>query len=154
MATHLNPYLSFRDNAREAMDFYQSVLGGELDRSTFAEMHASDDPAEADKIMHSQLTNPNGLVLMGADTPNSMEINPGDNIAVSISGDDEKEIRGYWDRLTDGATITAPLEVAPWGDLFGMCTDKFGVNWLLNVATSQTGAQDAVTQDSQSVSAF
>lgn len=136
MTTRLNPYLGFRDNARQAMEFYQSVFGGELVLSTFAEMHASDDPAEQHKIMHSMLTSPNGLVLMGADTPNSMAYTPGDTMSVSLSGEDEAELRGYWDRLSVGATITAPFARAPWGDLFGMCVDRFGVNWLVNVTSA------------------
>ena len=134
MTTHLNPYLGFRDNAKEAMEFYHSVFGGELTLSTFGENHASEDPAEQDKIMHGMLTSPSGLVLMGADTPTSMSYTPGDNISVSLSGEDDAELRGYWDKLIDGATITAPLTTAPWGDTFGMCTDKFGVNWLVNIA--------------------
>ena len=133
MATHLNPYLGFRDNARQAMEFYHSVFGGDLSLQTFGEMHASEDPADVDKIMHSQLTSSNGLILMGSDTPNSMEYTPGDNISVSVNGEDEAELRGYWDKLTVGSTITAPFEVAPWGDLFGMCIDRFGVTWLVSV---------------------
>ncbi|KDE13010.1 VOC family protein [Rhodococcus aetherivorans] len=134
MTTRLNPYISFRDNARQAMEFYRAVFGGELDVSTFAEMHASDDPSEQDKIMHSMLASPNGLVLMAADTPNQMSYNPGDNISISLSGDDEAELRGYWDQLSDGGTIVMPLERAPWGDHFGMCTDKFGIQWMVNIA--------------------
>ncbi len=88
MTTRLNPYLGFRDNAREAMDFYQSVFGGELTKSTFAEFQASEDPAEQEKIMHSMLVTDRGLVLMGADTPNSMEFAAGKNDhSVSLSGD-------------------------------------------------------------------
>ena len=138
MATNLNPYLSFRDEARSAMDFYHSVFGGELTRSTFAEMHASEDPAEAEKIMHSQLVTPGGLVLMGADTPNSMEYSPGGPISVSLSGNDEDELRGYWDKLSDGGTVVLPLEKAPWGDSFGMCRDRFGVTWMVNIGSSPT----------------
>lgn len=136
MAVQLNPYLSFRDTAREAMEFYRTVFGGELTVSTFGEMYASDDESERDKIMHAVLTSPNGLVLMGADTPNSMEYNPGDSVSVSLSGDDEETLRGYWDTLSVGATVTAPFERAPWGDLFGMCVDRFGVHWMVN-ATAQ-----------------
>ncbi len=134
MGTRLNPYLSFRNSAREAMEFYHSVLGGELTTSTFAEFQASEDPGEQDKIMHSQLETDGGLVLMAADTPNSMELTPGSNFAVSLSGEDEAELRGYWDKLSDGGTVTMPLEKAPWGDTFGMCVDKFGVSWMVNVA--------------------
>ncbi|PVU81455.1 hypothetical protein DDP54_16390 (plasmid) [Cellulomonas sp. WB94] len=137
MATRLNPYLTFRDTARQAMEFYQSVFGGELTVSTFAEFHASEDPAEQDKVMHSQLTTDNGLVLMGADTPNTMDYTVGSNYSVSLSGEDDAELRGYWDKLTVGATIGEPLTTAPWGDAFGMFTDKFGVSWLVNISGSQ-----------------
>jgi PhnB protein len=136
MSTRLNPYLGFRDNAREAMEFYHSVFGGELTTGTFAEYQASEDPAEADKIMHSMLETDTGLVLMAADTPNSMDYTPGTNHSVSLSGDDEAELRGYWDKLSDSGTVTVPLEQAPWGDYFGMCVDKFGVNWLVNISPS------------------
>ena len=136
MPTRLNPYLSFRDTARDAMDFYQSVFGGELDRNTFAEMNVSDDPSEQDKIMHSQLATPGGLVLMAADTPNTMDLSAGSNFAVSLSGEDEAELRGYWDKLVDGGTVTMPLEKAPWGDSFGMCVDRFGVPWMVNIGSS------------------
>ncbi|MBB6403023.1 VOC family protein [Arthrobacter sp. AZCC_0090] len=137
MTTNLNPYISFRDNAKEAMAFYKSVFGGELTQSTFAEFHASEDPAESEKIMHSALKTDNGLLLMAADTPNSMDYSPGNNISVSLSGDDEAELRGYWDGLADGGTVTVPMEKAPWGDIFGMVTDKFGIAWLVNVSGEQ-----------------
>ena len=138
MSTQLNPYLGFRDTAREAMDFYQSVFGGELTRSTFAEFHASEDPAEQDKIMHSALVTDGGLVLMAADTPKSMDFTPGDNHSLSLSGEDDAELRGYWDKLSAGGTVTAPLNQAPWGDTFGMCIDKFGVIWLVNISGAQS----------------
>ncbi|GAA3813762.1 VOC family protein [Cellulomonas soli] len=134
MTTRLNPYLGFRSEAKDAMEFYRSVFGGELTSMTFAEMHASEDPAEQDKIMHSQLLTEGGLTLMAADTPNVMELTPGTNHSVSLSGEDEAELRGYWDRLSEGATITEPLRTAPWGDSFGMLVDKFGVPWLVNIA--------------------
>ncbi len=136
MTTRLNPYLSFRDSAREAMDFYQSVFGGELTSATFAEFHASEDPAEQDKIMHSMLETPNGLVLMVADTPNSMELSSGNNYSVSLSGDDDAELHGYWEKLSGSGTVMMPLNKAPWGDSFGMCSDQFGVTWLVNIAGS------------------
>lgn len=137
MATNLNPYLSFRDNAREAMEFYKSVFGGDLTVSTFGEFGASQDAAEQDKVMHSQLVTGNGLTLMGADTPSSMDLTAGTNYAVSLSGDDEPELRGYWEKLSDGGDVSMPLEKAPWGDTFGMCVDKFGVSWMVNIAGQQ-----------------
>jgi PhnB protein len=132
MTVALNPYLSFQDNAREAMTFYQSVLGGELTVSTFGESQASDDPAEQDKVMHSQLETPDGLLLMGADTPNAMEFHPQAGVAVSLSGDDEERLRGYWERLSEGGTVVMPFEKAPWGAIFGMCVDRFGTSWMVN----------------------
>ena len=141
MPTRLNPYLGFRDNAREAMEFYQSVFGGELTMSTFAEYQASEDPAEQDLIMHAQLETEGGLTLMGADTPSGMEFQPGSNYSVSLSGEDDPELRGYWEKLSEGGKVLEPLVVAPWGDSFGMCIDKFGVRWLVNIAGSEAGQQ-------------
>ena len=134
MTVRLNPYLSFRDNAREAMAFYQKVFGGELNVSTFADLHASADPTEQHKIMHSQLESPDGLVLMAADTPDGMEYRPQAGVSVSLSGDDEARLRGYWERLSEGGSVTVPFEKAPWGDTFGMCVDRFGTSWMVNVA--------------------
>lgn len=137
MSSTLNPYISFRDDARAAMEFYQSVLGGQLNLNTFGDFGASDDPAETDKIMHAQLETTAGFVLMGADTPSSMTFDEGARVTISMSGDDESELRGYWDGLAAGATIAMPLEPAPWGDQFGMLADKFGVNWMINIAGAQ-----------------
>jgi PhnB protein len=139
MTVRLNPYLNFRDNAKDAMEFYHSVFGGTLDLSTFAEFHASEDPAEAGKIMHGQLTGDNGVVLMGADVPSSMEITA--NSTVSLSGDDEAMLTGWWEKLSDGGHVIEKLAKAPWGDTFGMCTDKFGVPWLVNIAGTAQAAE-------------
>lgn len=139
MPTRLNPYLSFRDNAREAMTFYQSVFGGKLDMNSFADFNMADDPADKDKVMHSQLETPNGMTLMGSDTPSSVPYDPGNSISISLSGENaaESELRGYWDKLIAGGQVTVPLEKAPWGDTFGMLTDKFGINWMVNIAGTQ-----------------
>lgn len=137
----LNPYLNFPGNAKEAMDFYHSVFGGELTSSTFAEFGQADDPADADKIMHAQLEGAGGVVLMGADTPSAMgDPGTGGPISVSLSGgfDDDATLRGYWEKLLASGAQIVPLEVAPWGDAFGMCTDRFGVTWLVNIAADQT----------------
>ncbi len=136
MTVRLNPYLGFRDNARQAMEFYHSVFGGELHVSTFAELHASEDPAEQDKIMHAMLE-AEGVVLMAADTPNSMEYTPAAGFSVSLSGDEEAVLRGYWEKLADGGTVAVPLERAPWGDTFGMLVDRFGISWMVNIAGAQ-----------------
>ena len=134
MPSQLNPYLSFKDNARQAMEFYRTVFGGKLTINTFKEFHASQDPAEDDKIMHAMLEADNGITFMAADTPNGMQYRPGESISMSLSGDNHAELKGYYEKLSAGGTIGMPLEKAPWGDTFGMLTDKFGINWMVNIA--------------------
>lgn len=133
MQIKLNPYLSFKDNAREAMEFYKTVFGGNLTMSTFKEFNVSQDPSEANKIMHSTLEADNGITFMASDTPDHMEYRTGTNYAMSLSGDNETELRAYFKKLSAGGNITMPLEQAPWGDIFGSLTDKFGVPWLVNI---------------------
>jgi PhnB protein len=133
MTSQLNPYLGFKDTARQAMKFYQTVFGGKLETHTFGEFHASEDPAEQDKIMHAMLTADNGIAFMAADTPNHMEYKEGSSISMSLSGDNTEELSGYFDKLADGGAILQPLVKAAWGDTFGMCNDKFGVCWLVNI---------------------
>jgi PhnB protein len=132
MPSILNPYLHFRNNTREAMDFYRSVFGGELQVMPFGEM--AHDPSQKDLVMHASLNAPNGFHLMAADTFDDAGRG---GMTVSLSGDDEAELRGYWDKLADGATVSMPLEKAPWGDSFGMLTDKFGVPWMVNIAAKR-----------------
>lgn len=134
MPTRLNPYLNFAGNARAAMDFYKSVFGGEMTIMTFGDGDMSREPADRDKIMHAQLESPSGYTLMGSDTPPGMPHPAGSSVTVSLSGDDESELRAYWDKLSVGATISLPLEKAPWGDTFGQLTDKFGIGWLVNIS--------------------
>jgi PhnB protein len=134
MQSKLNPYISFKDNAREAMEFYKSVFGGTLTMNTFKEFQAAQDPSEDNKIMHAELEAGNGMTIMAADTPNRMEYKPGKNISLSLSGDNESELRHYYDKLREGGKVVEPLEKAPWGDTFGMVTDKYGIEWLVNIA--------------------
>lgn len=140
MTVLLNPYLNFKGTARGAMTFYQSVFGGELRLSTFAEAGMPVEPSEADLIMHGMLEAPNGLVLMGADVPSHMEYKAPQGFAVSLSGDDQGTLEGFWDKLSEGATITMPLAKAPWGDHFGALADRFGIEWMVNITdASQAG---------------
>lgn len=136
MSSRLNPYLSFENTARAAMEFYQSVLGGELRVSTFGEYGFADGPA-ADLVMHAMLETSEGFALMAADTPPGMTHTPFGGISVSLSGDDAAALRGYWAGLSAGGTVTLPLERQMWGDEFGMCIDKFGVPWMVNIAGAQ-----------------
>lgn len=133
MSVILNPYISFNGNARAAMEFYHSVFGGELNVMTFGDMpEMPTEESEKDKVMHSMITGNNGINLMAADTPSHMEYAPF-NGSVSLSGDDEATLKGYYEKLSAGGTVIEPLMQAPWGDHFGMFVDKFGVNWMVNI---------------------
>jgi PhnB protein len=135
-AVQMNPYLQFQDQARDAMGFYESVFGGELTTMTFAEGGMSGDPSNDDRIMHAQLVTPHGLVLMASDVPDGMPYEPGSAISISLSGDDEPTLRGFYEGLASGGTVIEPLERAPWGDHFGACTDRFGTSWMVNIGSS------------------
>jgi PhnB protein len=134
MPSRLNPYINFTDKTREAMEFYKSVFGGNLEMNTFKEYNASHDPSEDEKIMHSVLEADNGITFMAADTPSDMEFKAGTNYSMSLSGDDEAELAGYYEKLAAGGAVVMPLEQAPWGDKFGMVTDKYGIQWLVNIS--------------------
>lgn len=134
MASRLNPYIVFAGNAREAMEFYQSALGGVLVMNTFAEF--GDDGPDSDKIMHANLETPDGFTLMASDTPPGMEGSSGSAISISLSGDDSDRLRGFWNQLTQGGQVTMPLEPQVWGDEFGQFTDRFGIEWMVNIAGS------------------
>jgi PhnB protein len=129
----LNPYISFRSEAREAMEFYQRVFGGELALDTFASYEGMvQDPSENDLIMHAQLTTPDGFVLMAADTPTGMDYVKPAGISVSVSGDDEARLDGFWNALADGGSVVMPFEVPPWGGRFGMLRDKYDIDWMIS----------------------
>ena len=141
MPVRLNPYINFVDQAREAMEFYRSVFGGELTLSTFGESGMTDDPAQQDKVMHAMLDAGPDLCLMASDAPPGMPLDSGSQLSISLSGDDEAKLRGYWDALVaGGGSVTLPLERAPWGDSFGMCADRFGIAWMVNIAGGQAGS--------------
>ena len=132
MASRLNPYISFDGNARQAIEYYRGVFGGELTLNTY-DAFGAPDPATADRIMHGMLVAENGFTLMTADTPPGATHKPGNNISISLSGDDPDDLRGYWDKLSDGGTITVALEKQMWGDEFGQCEDRFGITWMVNI---------------------
>jgi PhnB protein len=134
MASKLNPYLNFDGSCREAMEFYQSVLGGELEVNTFGEY--GDEGPSKDGVMHAQLNTPSGFTLMASDTPPGMPVDQGASVSISLSGDDTDELRRYWQALSEGAEVTMPLERQMWGDEFGMLTDRFGMQWMVNIAGS------------------
>jgi PhnB protein len=132
MASRLNPYLSFDGAARQAMEFYKDVFGGTLTLNTYGDVGQPGGP-DADRIMHATLETPSGFTLMASDIPPGMEHTPGTNITVSLSGDDEADLRGYWEKLSADGSVAVPLEKQMWGDVFGMCTDRFGIPWMVDI---------------------
>ena len=136
MTSQLNPYLNFNGNARQAMEFYKSVFGGNLNLSTFAEFGAKDSP-DADRIMHGMLETDAGYTVMAADVSSDMEYQPVAGCSMSLSGDDADTLRGYWEKLSASGTTTMPMQKQVWGDEFGMCVDKFGISWLVNISQPQ-----------------
>jgi PhnB protein len=133
----LNPYLSFKDDARQAMEFYRSVFGGELTLSEFGSFDMGQDPSENSLIMHAQLETPEGFTIMASDTPSTMPYQKPAGVSVSVDGTDEALLEGYWNGLADGGTVTMPLDTPPWGGRFGMLTDRFGIDWMISIDVSQ-----------------
>jgi PhnB protein len=138
VSSRLNPYISFPNTARQAMEFYRDVFGGTLNVSTYGEAGAAEG-AEADKIMHAQLETPAGYTLMASDTPPGIDVPAGSNISISLSGDDADDLRGYFEKLSTGGAVTMPLEKQMWGDEFGMCVDPFGIAWMVNISQPAAG---------------
>ena len=135
MTSRLNPYLNLNGTARQALEFYQGVFGGELNVMTFGDMGAAEG-ADAVKIMHGQLDSDAGYTIMAADVPSHMEFQAPAGFSVSLSGDDDA-LHGYWEKLSASGTVTMPLQKQVWGDEFGMCVDKFGISWLVNISQPQ-----------------
>lgn len=129
MQAILNPYISFNGKTREAMEFYKSIFGGELTISTFADQHVPDAPA--DGVMHAQLAVDGKPLIMASDGMDAQDLS---GFSLSLSGNNADELRGYFEKLAEGGTITKTLEKESWGDEFGMVQDKFGVSWMVNIS--------------------
>lgn len=151
MPVQLTPYLAFRAEARDALAFWASVLGGEPTVSRFGDF-GTGTPAEADKVMHGQLVTSSGLVLMAADRPDDVPLEAENAISLSLSGgaDDLDLLTRWFEGLAEGGTVHQPLAAAPWGDWFGMLDDRFGIHWMVNIAGAGAGAgADAEATDGQ-----
>lgn len=146
MPLRLNPYINFDGQARDAIKFYHRVFGGELTMTTYAEAGMSQGGADADRIMHAQLDAPNGMTLMASDTPPGIPYQAPAGVSISLSGEDDATLSGYWEKLAEGGTITMPLEAAPWGDKFGMLTDRYGVPWMVNIAGARAEEESLAGQ--------
>jgi len=132
MALSLNPYISLRGTARDALEFYRSVLGGTVEITEFSAFPGQGIPDDDQSlVMHGQLTTDDGFVLMVSDTPSTMEYAEPAGFSVSISGEDAAKLEGFWNGLADGGTIVMPYEAPPWGGRFGMLKDRFGIDWMV-----------------------
>lgn len=133
MNATLHPYLNFMGQTREAMEFYHSVLGGKLTMQTYKDAGMSHEPNDDDKILHALLEN-GSLTFMASDGNKDHQVRMGDNIHMSISGSDEAQLKGFFEKLSAGGKVDMPLAKQFWGDTFGMLTDKFGVHWMVNIS--------------------
>jgi PhnB protein len=134
MKSSLIPYLAFHENARQAMEFYKTVFGGTLEISTFGESSEAPDTEHNDLVMHSMLEAENGITFMATDKAKTYDFTRGNAMSMSLSGDNDDELRGYFDKLSENGTVTMPLEAAPWGDTFGMLIDQYGIEWMVNIS--------------------
>lgn len=137
MAVKLNAYINFEGKAQEALEFYRSVFGGEVHSDTFRSFASDEMPVQGqdlDKIMHGFLKGDDGIELMASDAMSGMPTPTGGQIQLSVSGDDETLLKGYWDKLSEGGQVTVPMDKAPWGDTFGMLVDKYGINWMIDIS--------------------
>jgi len=135
MASQLNPYLNFNGTARDALEFYHSVLGGDLTITTFAEMGMSGP--DAGRVMHGLLESEAGYTIMASDLTSDMEYHAPAGFSVSLSGSDGDALRRYWEKLSSAGTVTMPMQKQAWGDEFGMCVDQYGVPWMVNISAPQ-----------------
>ena len=134
MTVQLTPYLAFRSETREALDFYASVFGGEPTCVTYAEYGMGGDD-EGGKVMHGHLATPHGLVLMAADRPDAVPLEGENAISLSLFGDadDSERLTGWFAALAEGGQVNLPLAQAPWGDSFGQVDDRWGIHWMVNI---------------------
>lgn len=136
MKADLTPYRQFNGNAKEAMEFYQTVFGGELQMMPFSAMHSEEEVGgDGEKIMHAELVVDGQKLLFASDIPRVMQRMKGEDTPLSLTGgaELEEEIRGYWEKLSKGGTVTMPLEAVPWGAVYGALEDHFGTHWMFNI---------------------
>jgi PhnB protein len=135
MTVSVTNHLNFRGDARAALEFYQSVFGGDLVIVTYKDAYSVQDPAEAGQVMWGQVAAKNGFRVMAYDVPSRMPWDQGKNaFFVSVRGDSTREITELWEKLSVGATVVQPLAPSGWAPLYGMLKDRFGITWVLDVA--------------------
>lgn len=136
MSISISPYINFGGKAREAFEFYQKALGGELNLTTF-NPNGTPKPAEpSDNIMHGTLTLDDGMVIMGTDGMPEYPAKVGENFAVALSGSDRERLVEAFEILGEGGKVKQALKEESWGDTFGWLEDKFNINWMVNISKS------------------
>ncbi len=132
--TQINPYLHLDGTAKEAMTFYKKCLGGELTLQTVGESPMKDQmpPGSESKIMHSSLTKDGSILLLASDMMDPTSFKKGDTITLTLNCSTEEEIKDAFAKLSEGGKVERELKTEFWGALFGMFTDKFGVDWMVN----------------------
>jgi PhnB protein len=133
METTVIPYLNFNGNTAEVMNFYKSVLGGDLTMQTFGEANMAEDPKDKDLIVHASLKS-GSVVIMASDTMPSTPSTAGTNFRLSLQGQDAKSLTDIFNKLSQGGEVEMPLAKQFWGDTFGMLTDRFGTHWQVNIS--------------------
>lgn len=130
----VTPYLMFNGNCEEALKFYEDALGGEIrDLMRFEGSPVEDKTDDKQKVLHSQFYVNGNLLMMASDTgQGAPQAGPGGMVHLSLNFKDEGHIRNVFAKLSDGGTVTMRLEDTFWGALFGMVTDQYGVNWMVN----------------------
>lgn len=138
MSITATPHINFRDQAREALGYYQTVFNGELMLATYGDIHAAEQPDQAEKIAFGVLTAPNGLRIMGYDVQPTKDYDAGANpFYIALHGTDPEEIQRIWDALAaDGAVLT-PLAPSPFAPLYGMLTDRYAITWIIDANPEQ-----------------
>lgn len=141
MSVNVTPHLNFRGDARAALEFYQSVFGGDLTIVSYEDMGNVQDPSEAKQVMWGQVAADSGFRVMTFDMPSSRPWNPGeDPFFIALRGDATEEITAYWEKLSDGATVFAPLGPAQFAPLYGMLKDRFGITWVVDIASESAAS--------------
>ena len=135
MSSRINPYFAFNGNAREAAHFYEQIFGGELSIMTFADAGQMQVP-DTSKVMHSSLFINEGMQLMLSDAMDHTPYTSDSPYSISLSGDDDAELTRQWEGLIDGGVVVEPLVQAPWGAKFGMCRDRYGAKWMINIVAN------------------
>jgi PhnB protein len=147
--TRLNPYIGRDGDARQLLEFYQKVLGGDLNLSTYGEAPMEAPESHKHRILHGQLEVSDHVQIMASDAPPNMPVSTDDaTVSLSLSGPDEAGLRKVFDQLAEGGKVVMPLEKQFWGDLFGMVDDKFNMHWMVNIGEPQS-AKDAKAKDAK-----